>query len=44
MISEKLTSAGFKVVDDGLKVLWNPDSESKTRCVEYGKTFVANIQ
>ena len=44
MISEKLTSAGFKVVDDGLKVLWNPDSESKTQCVEYGKTFVANIQ
>lgn len=44
MISEKLTSAGFEVVDDGLKVLWNPDSESKSRCVEYGKTFVANIQ
>ena len=44
MISEKLTSAGFEIVDDGLKVLWNPDSESKTRCVEYGKTFVANIQ
>ena len=44
MISEKLTAAGFEVVDDGLKVLWNPDSESKTQCVEYGKTFVANIQ
>ena len=44
LISEKLTSAGFEIVDDGLKVLWNPDSESKTQCVEYGKTFVANIQ
>ena len=44
LISEKLTSAGFEIVDDGLKVLWNPDSESKTQCVEYGKMFVANIQ
>jgi len=43
MISEKLTSAGFEIVDDGLKILWNPDDESKTKCFEYGKTFVTNI-
>ncbi|MEN8245524.1 MAG: anaerobic nitric oxide reductase flavorubredoxin [Thermodesulfobacteriota bacterium] len=43
IISEKLTSAGFELVDDGLKVLWNPDNESKAKCFEYGKTFVANI-
>jgi len=43
MISEKLTSAGFEIVDDGLKILWNPDNESKTKCFEYGKMFVANI-
>jgi flavorubredoxin len=43
MISEKLTSAGFEIVDDGLKILWNPDNESKTKCFEYGKKFVANI-
>ena len=29
IISEKLTSAGFEIVDDGLKLLWNPDEESK---------------
>ena len=43
IISENLKSAGFEIVDDGIKVLWNPDDESTTKCTEYGKKFVANI-
>jgi flavorubredoxin len=43
ILSEKLASAGFEIVDDGLKVLWNPDDESKAQCVEYGKKFVSDI-
>lgn len=43
LISEKLASAGFEVVGDGLKVLWNPDGESVAKCVEYGKKFATNI-
>ncbi|MBW1607982.1 MAG: anaerobic nitric oxide reductase flavorubredoxin [Deltaproteobacteria bacterium] len=43
IISESLKSAGFEIVDDGIKVLWNPDDESTTKCTEYGKKFVANI-
>lgn len=43
ILSEKLTSAGFETVDDGLKVLWNPDEESVTKCFEYGKKFAINI-
>ena len=43
IISEGLKSAGFEIVDDGIKALWNPDNESTTKCTEYGKKFVANI-
>jgi flavorubredoxin len=43
IISESLKSAGFEIVDDGIKALWNPDDESTTKCTEYGKKFVANI-
>jgi flavorubredoxin len=43
LISEKLASAGFEVVGDGLKVLWNPDGESVAKCVEYGKKFATDI-
>ncbi|HUT43244.1 MAG TPA: flavodoxin domain-containing protein, partial [Desulfobacterales bacterium] len=43
IISESLKSAGFEIVDDGIKALWNPDNESTAKCTEYGKKFVANI-
>ncbi|UCD81600.1 MAG: anaerobic nitric oxide reductase flavorubredoxin [Desulfobacterales bacterium] len=39
IISEKLASAGFELVDDGVKVMWNPDEENMARCVEYGRTI-----
>jgi len=37
MIAENLTTAGFDVVDEGLKVMWNPDDAGIESCVEYGK-------
>jgi flavorubredoxin len=37
VISENLQSAGFVVVDGGIKTLWNPDTESIEACLEYGK-------
>ena len=43
IICENLKSAGFEIMDDGIKVLWNPDDESTTKCAEYGERFVANI-
>ncbi|MBN2438037.1 MAG: anaerobic nitric oxide reductase flavorubredoxin [Deltaproteobacteria bacterium] len=36
MIREQLESAGFQVMDDGLRCLWNPDAKSIESCVEYG--------
>ena len=36
LIRGQLDAAGFQVVDDGLRCLWNPDSKSIESCVEYG--------
>jgi len=43
MISESLKSAGFDLVDDGIKALWNPDEENIAKCIEYGKQFAASV-
>ena len=40
LLSESLRKAGFTVVDEGLKVLWNPTEESKQQCAEHGKALV----
>ena len=39
IISENLKAAGFDLIDDGVKVMWNPDNENVNKCVEYGKLF-----
>jgi len=37
VLEESLLSADYKVVDGGIKALWNPDDQSIAECVEYGK-------
>ncbi|MBU4073883.1 MAG: anaerobic nitric oxide reductase flavorubredoxin [Proteobacteria bacterium] len=37
VIKERLEAAGFQVVDDGLRCLWNPDQKSIESCFEYGR-------
>jgi len=37
IISGILEESGFDVVDEGLKVMWNPDNESIAKCAEFGK-------
>ncbi len=39
IISENLASAGFELVDNGIRAMWNPDNESLVKCIEYGKKF-----
>jgi flavorubredoxin len=43
IISSALKESGFELVDEGLKAMWNPDDESLTKCVEYGKRFAADL-
>ena len=41
MISDSLRGAGFDVVNDGIKALWNPDEEARQECVEFGEKACA---
>jgi anaerobic nitric oxide reductase flavorubredoxin len=43
IINERLTAAGFAVVDEGLKILWNPDDTSRKACFEYGRTLAKKL-
>jgi len=43
IISENLTSAGFELVDDGVKAMWNPDNENVNKCIDYGKLFANKV-
>lgn len=42
-ISDKLGDSGFTVVDEGLRLTWAPDEESKNKCREYGRKFVGEL-
>lgn len=43
-IAQRLDEAGFEVVGDGLKVLWQPDEDAKEMCVEFGRGFAAGFE
>jgi len=40
---ERLEKSGFDIIDQGLRMTWAPDEESKLACREYGKSFVAGL-
>lgn len=40
VITEQLKTAGFDVLNDGIKALWNPDEAALKRCREFGKALV----
>jgi len=44
MIRESLDSAGFTIINDGLKAQWNPTDESRQECVEYGIKFANAVK
>lgn len=43
IITEELKKAGFEVVNEGIKALWNPDDEALDRCVAYGRELGAQL-
>ncbi|MCU0851481.1 MAG: anaerobic nitric oxide reductase flavorubredoxin [Candidatus Thermoplasmatota archaeon] len=43
LLNEHLKVAGFTVVDEGLKLLWNPDDTGRNACVEYGKILAKKL-
>jgi flavorubredoxin len=43
IITEELNKAGFKMINEGIRELWNPDEKGLIRCREFGKNFSAEI-
>ena len=43
MIQDGLTSAGFAVIGEGMKALWNPDAEAAEACVEFGRKVAGDL-
>jgi len=43
VLAESLQQAGFTVVDEGLKVLWNPSEQSIEECVSYGRKLAGDL-
>lgn len=37
LISSELTKGGFELLNEGLRVTWNPDSDAEASCLELGK-------
>ena len=44
VLTEHLEKSGFSIINDGIRAKWNPDDESITKCVEYGKEIVGTIK
>ncbi|WP_300672779.1 anaerobic nitric oxide reductase flavorubredoxin [Desulfoluna sp.] len=43
-IREHLKSAGFRVEDEGVAVLWTPDADGVEACRQYGRTFAEGLK
>jgi flavorubredoxin len=43
IISVRLKESGFEILDDGIKIIWNPDKEGIDNCREYGKMLVKKL-
>lgn len=44
IINDELSNAGFAIVKEPIKELWNPDEEALQRCKEFGISFAENIK
>ena len=44
VLSDALAEAGFEVLDEGIRALWNPDGEALKAAREYGKAFAAKVK
>lgn len=43
IITSMLKESGFDIKEDGLRVMWKPDTKSMEKCFEYGKQFALSI-
>jgi flavorubredoxin len=43
IISDKLGEGGFRLMNDGIRQKWNPDSEAIEKCILFGKDIVSTL-
>jgi len=43
ILNEHLENAGFELVSDGIREMWNPDESALERCREFGKKFAESL-
>lgn len=39
LFTKELNESGFEVMNEGIRVLWNPNEEAIEKCIEYGKNI-----
>ncbi len=44
MISANLEEAGFELLSEGIKSLWNPDEEAVKECVKFGEEIASQMK
>ncbi|WP_251859939.1 anaerobic nitric oxide reductase flavorubredoxin [Clostridium sp. Marseille-Q2269] len=44
LIKEELNKAGFEIINDGIREIWNPDEEALDRCRNFGEHIGESIQ
>ena len=44
LLSDLLQASGFELIREVLKILWNPDEESRHKSIEFGKSIAKAIQ
>ena len=40
---EALNKAGFEIVNEGIRELWNPDEDGLNRCRDFGRNVLEKI-
>ena len=43
ILGDSLKEAGFEIVDEGFRALWNPDEDALKAAYEYGKAFAKKV-
>lgn len=43
LINEELKRAGFALINDGIRVLWQPDNDALNRCFDFGADAAKSI-
>ncbi|CBZ03018.1 anaerobic nitric oxide reductase flavorubredoxin [Clostridium botulinum] len=44
LITEELSKAGFEIMNDGIREMWNPDDEALDRCRSFGENIGKSIK